>query len=210
MLEFKLFGIPIRIEPDFWMIMGLFGFLSNQSLNLSGNQLLLRIALFMLAAFISILIHELGHALMIKKYKLPTQIKLSLFRGSALLPDGILDRKQSFLVSLGGPLLQALFGIILYFLQPPLAGTLLDYFFDILIGISLFWAAINCIPIIPLDGGHMLHAALGPRRIKLTLTICVLTGIVITILCLIIGFYFFGVFLAMYTYTNYQNLERYK
>ena len=210
MLEFNLFGIPIRIEADFWIVMGLFGFLSNQSPNIPSDQLFLRIALFMLAAFISILIHELGHALMIKRYKLSTQITLSLFRGFATLPNGILDRKQSFLVFLGGPLLQALLGIILYVLDPPLAGTLLDYFFDILIGISLFWAAINCIPVIPLDGGHMLQAALGPRRMKLTLIISVLTGILITILCFIVGFYFFGVFLAMYTFQNYQNYEQFK
>ncbi len=208
MLEFHLFKIPIRVEAEFWIVMGLFGFMINQ--NAAGNQMFLMIALFMMAGFISILIHELGHALMVKKYKLPTQIRLSLFHGSASHPSGILNRKQTFLVILCGPLLQATFGASIYFLTPHLGleANLLSYFIETLIGISIYWSVLNCIPVLPLDGGRMLEIALGPKRIKLTLTISMISAVIMCIICFSIGAFFFGVFMAMFAFQSYQALER--
>ena len=210
MLEFTLFRIPIRVEPIFWITIGLIGFMSNQ--NQPSDQLLLRIALFVMAGFISILIHELGHALMVKKYKLPTQIVLSSFGGYATHPAGVLSRLQSFLVTLAGPALQLAFGVALYFISENLAlpDTLIRYFIGALVGVSIFWAILNCIPILPMDGGRMLEAALGPRRIKLTITISMLVAVAACIYGFASGHLLLGVFMAMFAFQNYQTLERFK
>lgn len=210
MLEFTLFRIPVRVEPIFWITLGLIGFLDNQ--RGPSDQLLLKMALFVMAGFISILIHELGHALMIKKYKLPTQIVLSSFGGYATHPAGILSRSQSFLVTLAGPLLQLILGLAVYFSMPHLMlpDTLIWYFVRTLAGVSIFWAILNCIPILPMDGGRMLEAALGPRRIKLTLTISTLVAVVCSIIGFMIGSILIGIFMAMFAFQNYQTLERFK
>jgi stage IV sporulation protein FB len=210
MLEFTLFKIPVRVEPVFWITLGLLGFMSSRGL---GNEaVLMATALFVLAGFISILIHELGHALMIKKYKLPTQIVLSSFGGYATHPAGVLDRKQSFLVTLAGPAIQLAFGFAVLFLFPIelLPNYMMLLFVQFLYGVSIFWAILNCIPVLPLDGGRMLEAALGPRRIKLTITI----SMGVAVAACLYGFSqrepFLGIFMAMFAFQNYQMLERYK
>lgn len=210
MFEFNIFKIPVRVEPIFWLTMGFIGFMLNQGQ--PSDQLFLRIALFIMAGFISILIHELGHALMIKKYRLPTQVVLSSFGGYATHPAGVLDRKQSFLVTLGGPLTQAIFGVALLFAYPYLGveGNLVSYFVKVFYTVSILWAILNCVPVLPLDGGRMLESILGPKKIKLTVTISLVAAVV---LC-IVGFMFkaplAGIFMAMFAFQNYQMLERLK
>ena len=56
MVEFTLFKIPVRVEPVFWITMGLLGFLWNSGASLPGDAVLMRTLLFMIAGFISILI----------------------------------------------------------------------------------------------------------------------------------------------------------
>jgi membrane-associated protease RseP (regulator of RpoE activity) len=45
--------------------------------------------------------------------------------------------------------------------------------------ISFIWALLNLLPILPLDGGQMLHAILGPKREKITLWITIVCAVLI-------------------------------
>ena len=56
-LHFRVFGIPVRIHPSFWILSAVFGWGTLQA----GFGFLL---LWILCFFISILVHELGHILM--------------------------------------------------------------------------------------------------------------------------------------------------
>ena len=210
MLEFTLFRIPIRVEPVFWITLGLIGFMSSQGL--PGDAMLLGTALFVMAGFISILIHELGHALMIKKYKLPTEIVLSSFGGYATHPAGILTRMQSFLVTLAGPAIQLAFGFTVFFIASnvKLPNSMITMFIGNLIWVSVAWAILNCVPVLPLDGGRMLEAVLGPSKIKLTITISMLVAVTACVFGFLKGQPFLGVFMAMFAFQNYQALERLK
>ena len=107
MIQFSLFGIPVRVELIFWLTLALIG----GGLSARDSESLLVVALFVLAGFVSVLIHEMGHALMIRKFKLPTQVVLAAFGGYATYPPGILTRKQSFIVTAAGPVIQLVFGI---------------------------------------------------------------------------------------------------
>jgi len=202
MVEFNLLGIPVRIETSFWLTIALLGYLS------SGGNLLV-MALFVIAAFISILVHEMGHALMVRKYRLPTEIILSSFGGYATFPPGILSRAQVFLVTLAGPLLQAIFGGIIYYIYDSylkfhLPPTNIHLFFIFLIWISLIWALFNCLPIIPYDGGRMLEALLGPRRIKTTIMIGIITAGLAIVWGLLNQQPFIVIFMGLAAWQNYQ------
>ena len=59
MIQFSLFNIPIRVLPWFWVTMAFIGGV----LYADTKEALFELLLFMLAGFISILVHELGHAL---------------------------------------------------------------------------------------------------------------------------------------------------
>ncbi|MGL6195869.1 MAG: site-2 protease family protein, partial [Thermoguttaceae bacterium] len=64
-LHFKIFGLPVRVHPLFWLIMGLFGMPSDTS---NMQVWVMLILCWVAAAFIAILVHELGHALVVSKY----------------------------------------------------------------------------------------------------------------------------------------------
>jgi len=214
MIDFKLFGIPIRVLPWFWATLGILGALS---FNLSDSAGLLKVLLFVMAGFVSILIHELGHALMVRLYKQPTQIVLEAFGGYATHPAGSLNRLQSFLMTAAGPAIQILLAVII--LIQPLADVSLgrDYepatnghfFLQLLAQISIFWAILNCMPIIPLDGGRMLDAILGPKYHRITLIIGIISGILLAIA----GYAYLGspmiaIFMGMFAYQNFQRLQQ--
>jgi len=210
MIEFTIFRIPVRVEPIFWITIGILGILWNQG---DPSEMLVNAGIFVFVAFLSILIHELGHALMIKKYGLPTAIVLSSFGGYATHPGGILTRMQSFLVTLAGPLLQGSVGYLVYFLvinnyvDLPNNKVLLMVFY--FYSVSMIWAILNCVPVLPLDGGRMVEAALGPRRIKLTLTISMVSAGIIGVLGFMLQQPFIGIFMLMFGWQSYQALQRF-
>lgn len=163
MITFTIFGIPVRVEPWFWLTMAFIG----GALRATDALSMLLVLIFMAAGFISILVHELGHALMIRKYGLPTAISLIAFGGFASYPAGVLSRKQSFLVTAAGPGVQLLLGLgallMLNLLPIPPASLLFD-FVQYIVLVSIIWAILNCLPVYPMDGGQMLAAVLGPER----------------------------------------------
>ena len=64
-VRFTLFGFPVRISPWFWIILAIFG-MQNE---INDMQIwLMQILCWVAAAFVSILVHELGHALVLSKY----------------------------------------------------------------------------------------------------------------------------------------------
>jgi stage IV sporulation protein FB len=177
MIRFSLFRIPVEIQPFFWITLALIGGASRA--DTSGAMV--QIALFVMAGFISVLVHELGHALTGRTFGAQTSITLQAFGGYAAFTGTRFTRPQSFLVTLAGPVIQMVLGLII--LAVLTSGITLQpnaqYFLSRLMIISFVWALFNLLPILPLDGGQILNAILGPRRIKITLW----TSIVAAVLC---------------------------
>ena len=63
MVHFTLFGIPVYIRPSFWVVLAIFG----GALSISSVEDLIYPALFVIAGFVAILSHEMGHALVGRK-----------------------------------------------------------------------------------------------------------------------------------------------
>lgn len=206
MFRFNLFGITVTVEPWFWLTMAFLG----GALRVDSKDGFLNVILFVMAGFISILIHEMGHALMIRKYKLPTQIVLTTFGGYATHPAGVLSRKQSFLVTAAGPGIQIVLGLLAlaFIWNFKMPSQPFAHFAWTLCGISLFWAVLNCLPIFPLDGGQMLAAILGPHRAKATHTTGVVCSGILGILAFSSRQYFIAIFMGFFAYQNYQMLKQ--
>src|ERR1041384_3495922 len=102
-LRFNLAGFPVRVHPLFWLIAILFGYGSGDPL---------QILIWVFAVFVSILIHELGHALAFRRYGLSSQIILH-FAGGLTVPESTywgsrwanvaLGPNQEIFISLSGP-----------------------------------------------------------------------------------------------------------
>lgn len=209
MLRFSLFGIPITVQPWFWVTLAFLG----NALNIRSSDDLLQVALFIIAGFVSILVHELGHALTGKSFGAPTQITLIAFGGYAAFPANAFSRKQDFVVTAAGPFVQAVLGgvMLVALIFIPGLPPLIQSFLGSLVLISLFWAVLNLVPVIPLDGGRLMAAILGPARRHLCLKISMIAAIVIGLLMLQqTGSFLFPVFLGFMAYQNWQELQHYR
>ncbi|MGZ9165388.1 MAG: site-2 protease family protein [Anaerolineales bacterium] len=101
-LRFSIAGIPVRVHPLFWLIALLFG--------ASGD--LLQLPIWVFVVFVSILIHELGHALAMRRHGQPSRIILH-FAGGLTVPEPVswgsgganvsLRSNQEIFISLAGP-----------------------------------------------------------------------------------------------------------
>jgi len=70
-LNFNLAGFPVRVHPLFWLMTILIGFSINP----------LQLLIWVVVVFVSILVHELGHALAMRRYGQPSQIVLHAMGG---------------------------------------------------------------------------------------------------------------------------------
>ena len=207
MIHFSIFGIPVSIQPFFWITMVLLG----ASGGVDTPQAILELSLFVLAGFISILVHELGHALTIKSYRVPTSITLQAFGGYATYPARSLNRLQSFLVTAAGPALQLVLALVAHVLlnRLPFNEGIFSFLKD-LRWVSIAWALLNLLPVLPLDGGQLVNALLGPSRIKITLWITIITGVVIGGLGLYAGLLILAILLGMFAFQAFQALREIK
>jgi membrane-associated protease RseP (regulator of RpoE activity) len=140
----------------FWLVM----------LLISGTPENLRASLvFMVCAFLSILVHEMGHGLASRLVGgEPLEIVLYWFGGYCVTPQ---DRRSPwrrlFVLACGPGAGFVLFGVVLgavaywgYPESPALRSGVYDLLF-----INLAWGVLNLFPIYPLDGGQMVGVALG-------------------------------------------------
>ena len=209
MIRFSIFGIPVEIQPFFWISLIILGGASTADTAAA----ILEIGLFVLAGFISILVHELGHALTARAFGAHSAITLQAFGGYAAYSGGLLNRRQSFLVTAAGPGIQILLGLAVFFLLPvlPELSDHGDYFLHILVVISFFWAILNLLPVVPLDGGQMLNALLGPAHIKITLWTSIIVACVVGV-----GLFLwdrnpiFPIFLGMFAWQAFQGLKQHR
>jgi Zn-dependent protease len=155
MLSFRLFGIPITIHPSFLIIAGLLG--------LSSGRLALLFA-WVGIVFVSILIHELGHALTARAYGAEVAIELNAIGGltSWSTPEGELGPGRRAIVAAAGSGVGVFFGGAVWLvsrLTGPYDG-IADFVVSNLILVNVFWGLLNWAPIRPLDGGHLLTSLL--------------------------------------------------
>lgn len=204
MIHFRLFGIPITIEPWFWITLVILG--TSGTDNKATQDALMLTGIFVLVGAISILVHELGHALTARAFGAEPSITLQAFGGFASFPGAGITRGQDFLITAAGPFVQIILGILAWIvlIYVDLPTDYSKQLFKNLKDISLFWAIINLVPILPLDGGRLLAATLGPKRIKATMIISMIIGGLVALLFLSVGEWLFAAILAFFAFQSYQ------
>lgn len=207
MIRFVLFGIPVRIEPWFWITMVFLG----GGIRATSSQDWIHVAIFVFAGFLSILVHELGHAGAVRKFGHPTAISLVSFGGYASYPPNVLDRRQSFLVTAAGPAIQLALGAlaigIIRYAPIPDQSLLLVYLWY-LVWISIVWALFNCLPIYPLDGGQMFAAIVGDQRKRLVHGTAIVFAAGIGVLAFMqLGSWLIAAFMGYFVWLNFNGLK---
>jgi Zn-dependent protease len=166
-LQFTLFRIPVRVHPLFWLMAMAMGW------NPDEPRLMF---VWVLCVFVSILIHELGHALMAEFFGWRSHVLLYHFGGLAFFePDYRVSQPRLIAVALAGPAAGfLLYGLIL----ATVAGmrvarvSIADLSTEVLYAIyalewiNLWWGLVNLLPVYPLDGGRVCQSLLIMSRTR--------------------------------------------
>ncbi len=164
----RVFGIPVRLDYSWFLV---FAFLTwslaasyypAEFPNWAPSQYWVVGALTAIMLFVSVLLHELGHAVIARRYRVPVRsITLFIFGGVAQLGAEPPSAGAEFWIAIAGPAvsvgLAALFDLLRLAAAPfaPLLA-LAKYLAYINGSLALF----NLIPGFPLDGGRVLRAIL--------------------------------------------------
>lgn len=118
-----------------------------------------------LGLFVSIVLHELGHAVMARQFDMPMKgITLFIFGGVAEMTSEPPSAKAEFAVAVAGPIVSVALAVACYFgsvvgvaagLPIEIVGIL--WYLGLINGIVV---AFNLIPAFPLDGGRVLRSIL--------------------------------------------------
>jgi stage IV sporulation protein FB len=155
-LSFRLGSIPVRIHPLFLLMGGVLG--------LGAPLAPLAIATRGITFLLTVVVHELAHAVAARSFGLPAEVDLTLFRGGLGARIASLSSVRRVVVCLAGPaanLCAAAFVFAMLRAHSP-AGQLGAGGWGYLGWLNLGWGVLNLLPILPLDGGHALVAALDP------------------------------------------------
>lgn len=226
MIHFTLFGIPVYIRPTFWVVLAIFGGI----LSVNSAESIIYPALFVIAGFIAILSHELGHALVGRKLGGGQQtIILELFGGLTSSHGMQLTRNGRVLMILAGPMMTLLLGIISLWITwnmvgPVLMANKMDiwdlalspylatavspkfYILSCLIMIGEWWTILNLLPIYPLDGGQLVAQFVrSPKKVFMT-------GFITSLIIALVSFqlfhgFFIPIFMAFFAFSNYREYK---
>ncbi len=212
-MRFRLFGFPVQIEASFWVIAILFG------LNAAGGSMaaiLTAMGIWLGILLVSLLVHELGHALAARAYGESPHIVLHALGGRTVWsPRSEPTRGQRIVVTAAGPLagyLLATVGFIALVVSGQglmgenigITGRILGQ----LTILNLFWSTFNLLPVIPFDGGHILAAILGKGRERVALIVSGVVGVLGAIGFLALDLTFGAIILGWAAATNWMSLRR--
>ncbi len=115
---------------------------------------------FAVLLYLSVLLHEMSHALMAKRYGLPVKSITLHFLGGVTEIIGEPDTpRREFGVSVVGPLTSIGVGLVALVLHPVTPDGLLRLAVGLLAWANLVVGILNLVPGLPLDGGRVLRAA---------------------------------------------------
>ncbi len=177
----KIAGIETQVHASFLLILAWAAW-QGWRVQPSGLAMAVSVA-FVLLMFGCVLLHELGHALMARRFGVGTRsITLLPIGGVASLEGMPKNARQELLVAVAGPAVNLVIAAGLFlgltltggFVSAELAASsVLGFvlmFAEGLMWANLALAAFNMLPAFPMDGGRVLRAALAMRGDRLGAT----------------------------------------
>jgi len=211
----KVAGIRLSVHWTFIILIGWI-FLMHYRLENDTQQALMGV-LFILALFVCVTLHELGHALTAKRFNIVTKSIILLPIGGLAQMEKLPEKPaQELAVAIAGPLVNVIISLVLFFyLQSIDAFPAIDkmptlkhidgtnFAFNLFVA-NLVLAAFNLIPAFPMDGGRVLRAFLAFKLSRAKATkIAAGIGQFLAILFVFFGFFsniwlvFIGVFIFL-------------
>lgn len=200
MVRFQIAGIPVTVQPVFWILAVLLGL---------GTFTGFELAIWVAVVFVSVLVHELGHAFMVRASGIRPLVVLHAFGGLTSWEDRRGMRPQRrVLVTLAGPIAGFALAFVAWVLfhQTPLGES--DRSIRIALGalvwVNVIWGIFNLVPIRGLDGGQAVEGILqivAPKRARwIAEAVFIITGAAAIVYGIASGHIFIALVAAFLTF----------
>jgi len=199
---FSIFGIPVELHVSFLLLMVIIFALAFL------EKITLYSLFFIILLFVTVVIHELGHSYVAKRYGVSVERIILLPIGGVAAMDEIpKDPGQELKIAIAGPLtnfiiaffcLASLFitggigalAVSSFFVSHTLTANINQFFFNFLV-INLVLGIFNLLPAFPMDGGRALRAFLARNMSYVKATrIAAIIGKQFAVLMVIFGIFF--------------------
>jgi len=232
-LCFSLFGIPIAISPFSWLILAVLG----GALDMNDAGDLRDILLFVVVGMLTLIVHELGHALVGRSLGGEPHGIVIQGLGAATYSRPPAGKWPYFFMVLAGPLATLLpafvagvfFGLqvcgnpvegiataftlplgiippnrVLALMQENLTPFQMVLYMQTFV-VSVWWCLFNLLPILPMDGGHLLATLCANRRIVCGVGMAL--SALFAIWALSNGYVFMLMLFAYFAYVNFRMMK---
>jgi Zn-dependent protease len=213
-LRFRLFGIPVAVNPSFWFLT-----LFLQFSELARPE---RLAAWVAVVFTGVLIHEMGHALTIRAFGFAPAIELHGLGGLTAwdTQGGMPGPGKRLLISLAGPFAGIAFGfgtIVVALAAGHSSETIwsrtsiVDYVVASIVWVNAGWGILNLLPVYPLDGGQVVASLCDfvvPGRGRIwALRLTIVSGAVVCALGLWLGAPILAIISGLYVFQAVMTLR---
>ena len=206
-------GIGIFIHWSFTLLIAYIVY-SNYRAGHNAEQIIWAV-IFILSIFVTVFLHELGHALAAKKYNIKTKDITILPIGGLARLERIPEKpKEELIVAIAGPAVNIALALItgLFITLPEIkeltiqlsGGVNQSNFFLNFFIVNIWLAIFNLIPAFPMDGGRVLRAILSMKVERHVATkIAARIGQLLAVGFIFLGFYnnpfliFIGLFIIL-------------
>ena len=157
---FRIAGFPTQVRPTFLILIALVGWYPDITA--------VRLIVWVAVASVAVMWHELGHAVAARRLGASPTIELYGFGGAtSWSPLTEPTRRQLIGVSFAGPLAGFVVGAVMA-AGVAVAGSVgsgdVRYFVLVVLWTNVGWGLVNLLPVLPLDGGHILAELLPGDR----------------------------------------------
>ena len=225
MIRFSLFGVQVCIHPTLWLTLSFLG----GAFMISSVVELFSVLLFILAAFVVLLAHEMGHALVGRKLGGGQPcVYLAWLGGDCTNETARLTRMQGVAMTASGPLSSALAGVLSFVLLGVYMGDfgraaayavqsvqgympaeavlsyppLAMFLFFFLIEVSCWWTLLNLLPVFPLDGGQIMQGLMkSPSRVH---SISLVTAVAVAGFSVVAHLWLLCIFMVLLAVLNHK------
>ncbi|MBN4066845.1 site-2 protease family protein [Simkania negevensis] len=194
--------MPLSIHPLFWLFAALIGWLNSSSF--------IGTLIWIVIIFVSILVHELGHAITAKGFRQNVHITITFFGGVTTRSGPKVKPWQEFIIILNGPIAGFLLSAVAAAARSSLSPEVKILYpaLTITIIVNIFWSIVNLLPVLPLDGGHLMRvimeAIFKHRGTKIAAMISFCVAIVLSFIAVTTGYIIAAMLFSFFCFESFR------
>jgi len=158
-------GVPVHVRASWFVVAALIAVVMGPRIEQVspglGGLTYVAGAAFAVLLYLSVLLHEVSHALAAKFFGMTVRsIELHFLGGVTAIEEEATTPRREAIIAAVGPLTSLAVGGVCWVVAPLAADGLLRFAVQTLAGANLLIGMLNLVPGLPLDGGRVLRAAI--------------------------------------------------